>query len=172
MKNRYPLPRIDDLLDKLRGAAYFSSIDLQQGYNQIRIAESDIPRSAFNTPFGHFEYTVLSFGLVNAPATFQAVMNRIFRPYLDKFVVCYLDDILIYSKTRDEHLEHLRLVFDTLRREQLYAKQSKCHWAQPQVEYLGHVVSADGIRMDRGKLPPSVPGLYRLLWWNSVSSWG
>ena len=119
VKNRYPLPRVDDLLDRLSGSAYFSSIDLQQGYNQIRIAESDIPATAFafTTPFGHFEYTVLSFGLVNAPATFQACMNRIFRPYLDKFVVCYLDDILIYSNTREEHLTHLRLVLDILRRE-------------------------------------------------------
>jgi transposase InsO family protein len=151
VKNRYPLPRVDDLLDKLRGAAYFSSIDLQQGYNQIRIAESDIEKTAFRTPFGHYEYTVLSFGLVNAPATFQAVMNRIFRPFLDKFVVCYLDDILIFSRTREEHLQHLRAVFEVLRREQLYAKKSKCHWAQPQVEYLGHIVSANGIRMDPRK---------------------
>jgi hypothetical protein len=150
VKNRYPLPRVDDLLDKLRGAAYFSSIDLQQGYNQIRIADSDIPKTAFRTPFviAHFEYTILSFGLVNAPATFQAVMDRIFRLYIDRFVVCYLDDILIFSKSKEEHLQHLRLVLDTLRREQLYAKRSKCHWAQAQVEYLGHVVSAEGVRMD------------------------
>ena len=151
VKNRYPLPRIDDLLDKLRGSAYFSSIDLQQGYNQIRIADSDIPKTAFRTPFGHYEFTVLSFGLTNAPATFQAVMDRTFRSYIDRFVVCYLDDLLVYSKTREEHLQHLRLVFDILRREQLYAKRSKCHWAQPQVEYLGHVVSADGVRMDPRK---------------------
>lgn len=151
VKNRYPLPRVDDLLDKLRGSAYFSSIDLQQGYNQIRIADSDIPKTAFRSPFGHYEYTVLSFGLVNAPATFQAVMNRVFSLYLDKFVVCYLDDILVFSKTREEHIQHLRLVFDILRREQLYAKRSKCHWAQPQVEYLGHIVSSDGIRMDPRK---------------------
>ncbi|GIL46319.1 hypothetical protein Vafri_3330, partial [Volvox africanus] len=137
VKNRYPLPRVDDLLDKLKGSAYFSSIDLQQGYNQIRIAESDIPKTAFRTPFGHFEYTVLSFGLTNAPATFQAVMDRMFRPYINRFVVCYLDDILIYSKTREEHLEHLRLVLEVLRREQLFAKRAKCFWAQPQVEYLG-----------------------------------
>jgi len=151
VKNRYPLPRVDDLLDKLKGSAVFSSVDLQQGYNQIRIADSDIPKTAFRTPFGHFEYTVLSFGLVNAPATFQAVMDRIFRPYLDKFVVCYLDDILVYSKNIEEHLQHLRLVFDVLRREQLYGKLSKCHWARPQVEYLGHIVAADGVRMDPRK---------------------
>ena len=152
VKNRYPLPRVDDLLDKLRGSAYFSSIDLQQGYNQIRIADSDIPATAFRTPFGHFEYTVLSFGLVNAPATFQACMDRMLRPYIDKFVVCYLDDILIYSKTKEEHLHHLRLVLDILRKHQLYAKLSKCHWVQEQVEYLGHVVSADGVRMDPRKV--------------------
>lgn len=151
IKNRYPLPRVDDLLDKLKGSAVYSSVDLQQGYNQIRISDSDIPKTAFRTPFGHFEYTVLSFGLVNAPATFQAVMDRLFRPFLDKFVVCYLDDILVYSKNVDEHIEHLRQVFDVLRREQLYAKLSKCHWAKSQVEYLGHIVSADGIRMDPRK---------------------
>ncbi|GLI67816.1 hypothetical protein VaNZ11_012071, partial [Volvox africanus] len=116
VKNRYPLPRVDDLLDKLKGSAYFSSIDLQQGYNQICIAASDIPKTAFWTPFCHFEYTVLSFGLTNAPATFQAVMDRMFRPFIDRFVVCYLDDILVYSKTREEHLEHLRLVLDVMRR--------------------------------------------------------
>ncbi|GFR52906.1 hypothetical protein Agub_g15551 [Astrephomene gubernaculifera] len=151
VKNKYPLPRVDDLLDKLKGSAYFSSIDLQQGYNQIRIADSDIPKTAFRTPYGHYEYTVLSFGLVNAPATFQAVMDRTFRQYIDKFVVCYLDDILVYSKTKEEHLEHLRLVFDILRKQQLYAKRSKCHWAQSQVEYLGHIVSVDGVRMDPRK---------------------
>ncbi|GLI61116.1 hypothetical protein VaNZ11_003369 [Volvox africanus] len=93
VKNRYPLLHVDDLLDKLKGSAYFSSIDLQQGYNQIHIAASDIPKTAFQTPFGHFEYTVLSFGLTNAPATFQAVMDRMFRPYIDRFVICYLDTI-------------------------------------------------------------------------------
>jgi hypothetical protein len=171
VKNRYPLPRVDDLLDKLQGSSFFSSIDLQQGYNQIRIADSDIPKTAFRTPFGHFEYTVLSFGLVNAPATFQAVMDRIFRPFIGRFVVCYLDDVLIYSKTKAEHLTHLRLVLDTLRREQLYAKRSKCHWAQPQVEYLGHVVSVDGVRMDPRKtaavrdwpVPTSVQDLRKFL---------
>ncbi|GIL79609.1 hypothetical protein Vretifemale_8871, partial [Volvox reticuliferus] len=171
VKNRYPLPRVDDLLDKLKGSAYFSSIDLQQGYNQIRISESDIPKTAFRTPFGHYEYTVLSFGLTNAPATFQAVMDRIFRPYIDKFIICYLDDILVFSKTREEHLQHLRQVFEILRREQLYAKRTKCHWAQPQVEYLGHIVSQDGVRMDPRKtsvvrdwpVPSSLQELRRFL---------
>ncbi|GIL68945.1 hypothetical protein Vafri_22205, partial [Volvox africanus] len=152
IKNRYPLPRVDDLLDKLKGSAYFSSIDLQQGYNQIHIEASDIPKTAFRTPFGHFEYTVLSFGLTNAPATFQAVMDRMFRPYIDRFVVCYLDDILVYSKTREEHLEHLKLVLEVLRREQMFAKRAKCFWAQPQVEYLGHIVSATGVKMDPRKV--------------------
>ncbi|GLI71674.1 hypothetical protein VaNZ11_016955, partial [Volvox africanus] len=158
IKNRYPLPRVDDLLDKLKGSAYFSSIDLQQGYNQIRIAASDIPKTAFRTPFGRFKYTVLSFGhyitlvITNAPATFQAVMDCMFRPYIDRFVVCYLDDILIYSKTREEHLKHLELVLEVMKREQLFAKHAKCFWAQPQVEYLGHIVSATGIRMDPRKV--------------------
>ncbi|GIL61071.1 hypothetical protein Vafri_15470 [Volvox africanus] len=151
IKNRYPLLRVDDLLDKLKGSAYFSSIDLQQGYNQIRIDASDIPKTAFRTPFGHFEYTVLSFGLTNATATFQAVMDCMFRPYIDRFVVCYLDDILVYSKTREEHLEHLKLVLEVLRREQMFAKCAKCFWAQPQVEYLGHIVSATGVKWTCGR---------------------
>ncbi|GLI58974.1 hypothetical protein VaNZ11_000794 [Volvox africanus] len=152
IKNRYPLPRVDDLLDNLKGSAYFSSIDLQQGYNQIRIAASDIPKTAFWTPFDHFEYTVLSFGLPNAPATFQAVMDCMFSLYIDRFIVCYLDDILIYSKMREEHLKHLELVLEVMKREQLFAKRAKCFWAQPQVEYLGHIVSATGIRMDPRKV--------------------
>ena len=151
VRNRYPLPRIDDLLDKLRGCSYFSCIDLQQGYHQLRIRESDIPKTAFRTPFGSFEYVVLPFGLCNAPHTFQAAMDRIFGPFLNKFVFCYLDDLCIASRSKQEHLQHLELVLSKLREAKLQAKLSKCSWAQPQVEYLGHIVSADGVRMDPKK---------------------
>ena len=114
VKNSYPLPRIDDLLDQLGNACYFSKIDLCSGYHQIRIAEQDIPKTANNTRYGHYEFLVLPFGLCNAPATFMAAMNSIFAPYLDKFVIIYLDDILIYSRNAEEHLAHLRTVLDLL----------------------------------------------------------
>ncbi|MEW5311153.1 MAG: hypothetical protein WDW38_002891 [Sanguina aurantia] len=148
IKNKYSLPRIDDLLDRLHGAKYFSKLDLAQGYNQIRINDEDIPKTAFNTRYGHYEFTVMAFGLTNAPATFQRLMNDIFREYLDKFVVVYLDDILVYSKTEEEHAQHLRLVLEALRQNELYAKASKCEFFLSSVKYLGHIVGADGIKMD------------------------
>ena len=110
IKNKYPLPRIDDLMDQLQGATVFSKINLQSGYHQIRVRDEDIPKTAFQTRYGHYEYTVMSFGLTNAPVVFVDYMNRIFRPYLDKFVVVFIDDILVYSKTEKEHAEHSRLV--------------------------------------------------------------
>ena len=152
VKNKYPLPRIDELLDRLHGAAVFSKIDLRSGYHQIRIAEEDIPKTAFRTRYGHFEFRVLAFGLTNAPATFQTLMNNIFRPYLDQFVVVYVDDILVFSKHPDDHEAHLRTVLQVLRREKLYAKASKCELFRPETEFLGHIVSADGIRPDPKKL--------------------
>ena len=124
VKNRYPLPRIDDLLDSSQGAQVFSSLDLMSGYHQIRIRPEDIPKTAFRTPIGLFEWKVLSFGLINAPATFQAVMNDVFRNVIGKFVLVYLDDILIYSKTMEEHAEHLHNVLQILRDQHLYAKMS------------------------------------------------
>jgi hypothetical protein len=128
IKNRYPLPRIDELMDRLVGAKYFTKIDLYSGYHQIRIKEEDIPKTAFRTRYGHFEFLVLPFGLTNAPATFMTLMNDIFRDYLDKFVIVYLDDILIYSKTKEEHLQHVAVILQTLREHQLYAKLSKCEF--------------------------------------------
>ncbi|KAJ9520727.1 hypothetical protein QJQ45_007586 [Haematococcus lacustris] len=122
VKNKYPLPRIDQLLDRLHGATVFSSLDLQSGYHQIRIQPEDVPKSAFRTPYGHYQFKVLSFGLTNAPATFQAVMNDIFRDYLNEFVVVYLDDILVFSKNKAEHLKHLEIVFRILKEHELYAK--------------------------------------------------
>ncbi|GJV44849.1 putative reverse transcriptase domain-containing protein [Tanacetum coccineum] len=121
IKNRYPLPRIDDLFDQLQGSQFFSKIDLRSGYHQLRVHEDDIPKTAFRTRYGHFEFTVMPFGLTNAPAMFMDLMNRVCRPYLDKFVIVFIDDILIYSKTQEEHVEHLRLVLELLKKEKLYA---------------------------------------------------
>ncbi|XP_052116535.1 uncharacterized protein LOC127746656, partial [Arachis duranensis] len=120
IKNKYPLPRIDDLMDQLQGAGVFSKIDLRSGYHQIRVRGEDIPKTAFRTRYGHYKYTVMSFGLTNAPAVFMDYMNRVFRPFLDKFVVVFIDDILIYSKTEEEHAEHLRTVLQILKEKKLY----------------------------------------------------
>ncbi|KAI3666339.1 hypothetical protein L1987_27530 [Smallanthus sonchifolius] len=128
IKNRYPLPRIDDLFDQLQGSTCFSKIDLRSGYHQLRVREEDIPKTAFRTRYGHYEFTVMPFGLTNAPAVFMDLMNRMCKPYLDKFVIVFIDDILIYSKTEEEHEQHLRLILDLLRTEQLYAKFSKCEF--------------------------------------------
>ena len=126
IKNKYPLPRIDALFDQLRGAKVFSKIDLQSGYHQIRIKEEDIEKTTFSTRYGHFEYVVMSFGLTNAPAVFMEVMNRMLHEYLDDFVVVFIDDILIYSKSEEEHERHLSLVLDALRKNKFYAKLKKC----------------------------------------------
>ncbi|GJX63132.1 putative reverse transcriptase domain-containing protein [Tanacetum coccineum] len=125
VKNYYPLPRINDLFDQLQGSQFFSKIDLRLGYHQLRVHEDDIPKTAFRTHYGQFEFTVMPFGLTNAPAVFMDLMSRVCRPYLDKFAIVFIDDILIYSKTREEHVEHLRLVLELLKKEKLYAKFSK-----------------------------------------------
>jgi len=151
IKNKYPLPRIDEMLDRLNGAKYFTKIDLASGYHQIRIKEEDISKTAFRTRYGHYEYTVMPFGLCNAPATFQRLMNDIFRPYLDDFVVIYLDDILIFSKNLKEHKQHVQKVMEILREHKLYAKRSKCAFAQTEVEFLGHIMSQEGIATDPRK---------------------
>ena len=148
IKNKYPLPRINDLYDQLAGSSVFSKMDLRLGYHQIKIKNGDIPKTAFVTRYGQYEYTVMSFGLTNAPATFSRLMNSIFMEYLDKFVVVYLDDILIYSKNEQEHAEHLRLVLMKLREHRLYAKFSKCEFWLPEVTYLGHVISGKGIAVN------------------------
>ena len=152
VKNKFPLPRIDDLFDKLQGATVFSSIDLTAAYNQIRITPEDVPKTAFRTPFGLYNWRVLCFGLSNAPATFQAVMNRVLAPFLDRFVLVYLDDIIIFSNTPEEHLVHLKAVLTRLRAEKLYVKMSKCTFRRPELEWLGHIVGRDGLRTNPAKV--------------------
>ena len=152
VKNRCPLPRIDDLFDQLEGARVFSKLDLRSGYHQVRVKEADVPKTAFRTRYGHFEFLVMPFGVTNAPATFMALMNRVFFDQLDKFVVVFIDDILVYSKTLEEHTVHLRIVLETLRRHQFYAKLSKCEFWMEQVAFLGHVLTGDGLSVDSEKV--------------------
>ncbi|KAL0546479.1 hypothetical protein IC582_016389 [Cucumis melo] len=152
VKNRYPLPRIDDLFDQLQGATVFSKIDLRSGYHQLRIKDGDVPKTAFRSRYGHYEFIVMSFGLTNALAVFMDLMNRVFREFLDTFVIVFIDDILIYSKTEAEHEEHLRIVLQTLRDNKLYAKFSKCEFWLKQVSFLGHVVSKAGVSVDPAKI--------------------
>jgi hypothetical protein len=152
VKNRYPMPRIDDLFDQMKGAAVFSKIDLRSGYHQLRIKEGDIPKTAFRTRFGHYEFIVVPFGLTNAPAVFMSLMNGVFRKYLDRFVQVFLDDILIYSKNEREHEEHLRVVLSCLRENKLYGKLSKCSFFQKEIHYLGHIISGEGISVDPEKV--------------------
>ncbi|KAL0560443.1 hypothetical protein IC582_000848 [Cucumis melo] len=152
VKNRYPLPRIDDLFDQLQGATVFSKIDLRSGYHQLRIKDEDVPKTAFRSRYGHYEFIVMSFGLTNAPAVFMDLMNRVFREFLDTFLIVFIDDILIYSKTEAEHEKHLRMVLQTLRDNKLYAKFSKCEFWLKQVSFLGHVVSKAGVSVDPAKI--------------------
>ncbi|GJZ55850.1 putative reverse transcriptase domain-containing protein [Tanacetum coccineum] len=137
VKNRYPLPRIDDLFDQLQGSSVYSKIDLRSGYHQLRVREEDIPKTAFRTRYGHYEFQVMPFGLTNAPAVFMDLMNRVCKPYLDKFVIVFIDDILIYSKNKKEHKEHLKQILELLKKEELYAKFSKCEFWIPKVQFLG-----------------------------------
>jgi len=152
IKNKYPLPRIEDLFDQLKGACVFSKIDLRSGYHQLKIRASDIPKTAFVSRYGLYEYTVMSFGLTNAPAYFMYLMNKVFMDYLDKFVVVFIDDILVFSRNEEEHKEHLRLVLQRFRENQLYAKLSKCEFWLKEVSFLGHVISEGGKSVDPGKV--------------------
>jgi hypothetical protein len=152
IKNRYPLPRIDDLFDQLQGAAWFSKIDLRSGYHQMKVREEDVHKTAFRTRYGHYEFVVMPFGLTNAPAAFMDLMNRVCRPMLDKSVIVFIDDILIYSKTEQEHVKHLHEVLDVLRNEELYAKFSKCDFWLREVQFLGHLINQEGIKVDPGKI--------------------
>ena len=152
VKNKYPLPRIDDLFDQLKGASIFSKIDLRSGYHQLKIKDADVHKTAFRTRYGHYEFLVMPFGLTNAPTAFMDLMNRVFRPYVDQFVVVFIDDILVYSKDRESHDTHLRVVLEILRKEQLYAKLSKCEFWLSEVSFLGHIVSKEGIQVDPKKI--------------------
>ncbi|GLU19566.1 hypothetical protein SLE2022_358110 [Rubroshorea leprosula] len=152
VKNRYPLPRIDDLFDQLKGAQVFSKIDLRSGYHQVKIKPDDVPKTAFRTRYGHYEFIVMPFGLTNAPARFMDLMNRVFSKYLDQFVVVFIDDILVYSSSHALHEKHLRTVLETLRSERLFAKFKKCEFWLDSVAFLGHVVTKDGISVDPQKI--------------------
>ena len=152
IKNKYPLPHIDVLSDQLAGARVFSKIDLHSGYHQIKIRPCDIPRTAFSTRYGIYEYLVMSFGLTNAPAYFMYLMNSVFMPELDKFVVVFIDDILVYSKNEADHAKHLHTILQRFRYHQLYAKFSKCEFWLNMVKFLGHTISSDGIAVDPSKV--------------------
>nr|GEX52426.1 putative reverse transcriptase domain-containing protein [Tanacetum cinerariifolium] len=152
VKNRYPLPRIDDLFDQLQGSNVYSKIDLRSGYHQHRVREEDVPKTAFRTRYGHYEFQVMSFGLTNAPAVFMDLMNLVCKPYLDKFVIVFIDDILIYLKNKKEHEEHLRTILKLLKKEELYAKFYKCKFWIPKVQFLGHVINSEGIHVDPAKI--------------------
>jgi hypothetical protein len=171
-KLRYPLPRIDDLLDSARGSQFFSALDLAGGYYQIRIAEEDVPKTAFCTPFGHYEWRVLPMGLSNAPSTFVQAMNSVFEKYIGDFVLVYLDDILIMSRTPEDHLEHLRVVFSTLREHNFQVKLSKCKFFKEQIKYLGHILSKEGVRPNPAKGSKSCKiGLFPPMPLKSNNSW-
>jgi hypothetical protein len=152
IKNKYPLRRIQDLFDQVRGAGVFSKFDLRLGYHQIKIKKEDVPKTAFVSRCGHHEYLVVPFGLTNAPTIFMNLMNKICMPYLDKFVIVFIDDILIYSKDKEEHAKHLRIALQILREHQLYAKFSKREFWLDQVEFLGHVINKEGIAVNPSKV--------------------
>ena len=152
IRNQYPLLRIDELFDQLQGSRVYSKIDLRSGYHQLMVQESDVPKTAFKTRYGHYEFLLMPFGFTNSPAAFMDLMNRVFQPYLDRFVIVFIDDILVYSGSSKEHLEHLRIVLQTLRERQLYGKLSKCQFWLDRVAFLGHVISVEGVNVDPKKI--------------------
>ncbi|GJQ92222.1 putative reverse transcriptase domain-containing protein [Tanacetum coccineum] len=152
VKNRYPLPRIDDLFDQLQGSSVYSKIDLRSGYHQLCINEEDISITAFRTRYSHFEFQVMPFGLTNVSAMFMDLMNRVCKPYLDKFIILFINDILIYSKNDEEHKKHLRIILEPLKEEKLYAKFSKCDFWLDLVQFLGHVIDHSGVHVDPAKI--------------------
>ncbi|GJZ48041.1 putative reverse transcriptase domain-containing protein [Tanacetum coccineum] len=152
VKNRYPLPRIDDLFDQLQGSSVYSKIDLRSGYHQLRVKDEDIPKTTFITRYGHYKFQVMPFGLTNAPAVFIDLMNRVCKPYLDKFVIVFIDDILIYSRNKEEHEDHLRIILELHKKEKLYAKLSKCDFWISIVQFLRNVIDNQGIHVDPTKI--------------------
>ncbi|CAI7802324.1 unnamed protein product [Closterium sp. NIES-54] len=152
VKNRYPLPRIDELFEQVGEARYFSKLDLRSGYHQVRIQSEDIPKTAFRTRYSHYESRVLPFCLTNAPATFQGMMHSIFSDFIDKFLVVFIDDLLVYSRTHEEHLKHLELVLARLSEHRLYAKHSKCEFGKTKLSFLGHVISHGRLEVDNSKV--------------------
>lgn len=152
IKNRYPIPRIDELMDELRGAKYFSKIDLRSRYHQIWVREQDVPKIAFRCHYGHYEFLVMPFGLTNAPATFQSSMNHTFKKQLRKFLLVFFDDILIYSRSWEEHLQQMDEVLSILGEQQLYAKMSKCEFGMTEMLYLGHVIGEQGVQVHQEKI--------------------
>ena len=152
MKNKYLLPRIDDLFDQVKGASVFSKIDLRSGHHQLRIKDTNVHKTAFRTRYGLYKFLETSFGLTNAPAALMDLMNRVFRPYVDQFFMVFIDDILLYSNDRDNHDTHLQVVLETLRKERLYAKLSKCEFWLREVSFLGRIVSKEGIQVNPKKV--------------------
>ncbi|GJU29407.1 putative nucleotidyltransferase, ribonuclease H [Tanacetum coccineum] len=152
IKNHYPLPRIDDLFDQLQGSSVYSKIDLRSGYHQLRVRDEDIPKTAFRTRYGHYEFQVMPFGLTNAPDVFMDLMNRVCKLYLDLFVIVFMNDILIYSCNKEEHANHLRIILELLKKEKLYAKFSKCDFWIRIVQFLGHLIDSQGLHVDPAKI--------------------
>ncbi|XP_026396053.1 uncharacterized protein LOC113290683 [Papaver somniferum] len=152
IKENFLIPIVDELLDEIKGFKFLSKIDLRAGYHQIRVNDLDIFKTAFRTHQGHYDFKVMSFGLINAPTTFQALMNDIFQPFLRKFVLVFFDDILIYISSMEEHLEHLKIVFSLLRHHHLFTKMSKCSFGQSSLEYLGHIITPEGVCADLSKI--------------------
>ncbi|GJS81583.1 putative reverse transcriptase domain-containing protein [Tanacetum coccineum] len=152
VKNRYPLPRIDDLFDQFQRSKVYSKIDLRSGYHQLRVQEEDIPKTAFRTCYGHYEFQVMLFGLTNASTVFMDLINQVCKPYLDKFMIVFIDDILIYSKSEEEHAKYLKLILELLKKEELYAKFSKCEFWLSKVQFLGDVIDSEGIHVDPAKI--------------------